>query len=65
MKKNKNLKAFIIGLIFLSPIFLPNVVADKVALKNYQCCILGSYFSLSLMLVYFTIKKLKKIKTNS
>jgi hypothetical protein len=65
MKKNKNLKGFIIGLIFLWPIFLPNIVADKVALKNYQCFILGCYFSLSLMLTYFMLKKLKSNKTNS
>ncbi len=65
MKKNKNLKAFIIGLIFLSPIFLSNVVSDKVALRNYQCFFLGNYFSLSLMLIYFTVKKLKTNKANS
>jgi len=57
MKKNKNLKGFIIGLIFLLPIFLPNIVSDKVALRNYQCFILGNYFSLALMLIYFRIKK--------
>jgi len=57
MKKNKNLKGFIIGLIFLLPIFLPNIVSDKVALRNYQCFILGNYFSLALMLIYFRFKK--------
>ena len=59
MKKNKNLKGFIISLIFLLPIFLPNVVSDKVALRNYQSFVLGIYFSLSLMLIYFTVKKFK------
>jgi len=57
MKKNKNLKGFIIGLIFLLPIFLPNIVSDKVALRNYQCFILGNYFSLALMLIYLRFKK--------
>jgi hypothetical protein len=57
MKKNKNLKGFLISLIFLLPIFLPNIVSDKVALRNYQCFILGSYFSLALMLIFFRIKK--------
>jgi hypothetical protein len=57
MKKNKNLKGFIIGLIFLLPIFLPNVVSDKVALRNYQCFFLGNAFSLSLLLFYNTVKK--------
>jgi hypothetical protein len=62
MKKHKNLKGFLISLIFLLPIFLPNVVSDKVALKNYQCFILGCYFTLSLTLTYFTLKKLKTNK---
>jgi len=44
-------------LIFLLPIFLPNIVSDKVALRNYQCFILGNYFSLALMLIYFRFKK--------
>jgi hypothetical protein len=57
MKKHKNLKGFLISLIFLLPIFLPNIVSDKVALRNYQCFILGNYFSLALMLIYFTFKK--------
>jgi len=57
MKMNKNLKGFLISLIFLLPIFLPNVVSDKVALRNYQCFFLGNAFSLSLMLFYFTVKK--------
>jgi ABC-type transport system involved in cytochrome c biogenesis permease component len=62
MKKNKNLKGFLISLIFLLPIFLPNIVSDKVALRNYQCFILGNYFSLALMLIYFSVKKLKTNK---
>jgi hypothetical protein len=57
MKKHKNLKGFLISLIFLLPIFLPNVVSDKVALRNYQCFFLGNYFSLALMLMYFRFKK--------
>jgi len=61
MKKNKNLKVFILALGLLLPIFSPNIVADKIALRNYHCFILGCYFSISLMLIYFTIKKLKTI----
>ena len=57
MRKNKILKGVIILAGLLLPILLPTVVSDKVALRNYQCFILGSYFSVSLMLIYFRFKK--------
>ncbi len=64
MRKNKNLIVVIILAVLLLAILLPTIVSDKVALRNYQCFILGNYFSLFLMLIYLSSIKRKHYDRN-
>jgi hypothetical protein len=64
MRKNKILIVVIILAGLLLTNLLPTFVSEKVDLRNYQCFLLGSYFSLSLILIYLSFKKRKHYDRN-